>query len=245
MIKLQEEMYYDIFKESNEVNSKLRQAMESTDINKADFGYLMRADSFYEQSRKLESIKHNILAASHFGREEIAKVLCYLVSQIEDAEYKYQIADIGSETGFNYFGKKATGERYKLLYLCRRYNENSAEKDIEKNFKNVSNETVLFNSLCKTGSKYIQLGYFHPYQYNFFDFEEREVSNDGDFQEFLNKIMIWDAGFLYIRDFMVYMIEYRLNKQDGNFGITMDEMMKLADDFAFEYKISLETGARH
>ena len=45
-------------------------------------------------------------------------------------------------------------------------------------------------------------------------------------------------------DFMEYLMEYRLNKQDGVFSISVEELMTLTETFAEDYKKSQETGSR-
>ncbi|MDE5539743.1 MAG: hypothetical protein K2J20_04580 [Bacilli bacterium] len=54
-----------------------------------------------------------------------------------------------------------------------------------------------------------------------------------------------DSDYAFIMNFMDFLVEYRLNKQDGTFAISVEELMTLAENFAEEYKRNQESGARN
>lgn len=64
------------------------------------------------------------------------------------------------------------------------------------------------------------------------------------FKNYSGCLNVIDNNYAFIMDFMTFLVDYRLKKQEGNFAISIEELMMLTETFAEEYKNKQGTGSR-
>lgn len=207
---------------------------------------------------KLQTQSNEIKKLSFFNREEIMPVIAYLVSLIEGQEYYYE--EMKLPLSFNYeiikddYGRYSDNQRIRLVYICR--NKKKAKDEIERwiNILKNSSYSRKYDNLKKffliPKDSYIQINIYNKftggknirfinnlginevyYEYCHICYEE----TDTEYRNYLqcNESHIRDEKFVYIIDFMEYLVGKRYEKESHE--LTQEEMFRYATEFAEEY----------
>lgn len=191
------------------------------EIKRIDEIYEMKILNLIEEKSKLKDI-------AYLDYEDSINAINYLVSNIE--EEKYEIVTIP----IRYKEKKLQTEEE--TSLTHNYFVTGISKDKDKvEIKNdsiytESNLNIPFVNFVKLAhfnaknSENLKVNYLSD-NYNEYDSATLNTNIDS---------FISDHRFLYIKDYITKVIDYRLTKND--FEITLNEMLLIADNFINEYK---------
>lgn len=218
MHALQEQMDSYYFNQSKRINSKI-QDLEA------------RLDALKKLKQQNFVTRQNIHMVSCFNQELLLKVLSYFVSLVEGKEYLPSIAPLGFSTNIN-SPKRVNHnapfmDEYQLVYLAQKDQAEMAQQEINERFSldfrqvGLAKEKV-YAGLTSPSTNYIQLTFYHRDTTSNFHYNDRKYTSLNDYE---NSIFVCDERFSYIQDFLSYVIDYRLQKQDGYFQITEEEMM--------------------
>ncbi len=219
-------------------------------------------ESYKKKDEYLYSKRASVYDVNSYNLDEAIKVICYLVSIVEEKEYTYHEIELplkesvsGSNGDFGWayvdldlYNHPAFRNKIKLQYIC--CDEEAAAKEIQAVIHEAhamgvrsynSKPLPLFYELLTTPAKnYVQInlnnGHKDHYQK---DGCIKFICNDEFGQNYPITLIninskICDPNFMYIVDFMYYLTMMKLEKEYCT--LTLEEMMEYARDFAEEVK---------
>lgn len=213
----------------NKIDYKIDAAKELR--NKEIYYEIKQIDEKYETKiLKLKEERNKLLNISYLDYEDSINAINYLVSNIEEEQYEIVTIPI------RYKEKKLqTEEETSLTY---NYFVTGISKD--KNKVEIKNDSIYTESnLNIPFVHFVKLAHFNAKNsenlkvnylsdnYNEYDSANLNTNIDS---------FISDHRFLYIKDYVKKVIDYKLKKED--FEVTLDEMLSIADEFIKEYKNS-------
>lgn len=224
-----------IKEEKKEIQEKIKE-LEARLENLNDLGF------------QLQTYKDNLDCIDSFYCEHMALALSYFVSLIEGKKYKSCVAPLGFKTSFNYpepIDETCPYMNYHMLYLVEEEKEELASQEIKERFtldfnRQEEAKEKIHAGLTTLSSNYIQIVFF---SYDGVKYRVPSL-NYTSLSEYSGHIFLCDEKYSYIRDFIDIMVHFRLCKQDNQFKITLKEMYDLADDYAKNYKKTLDGEAR-
>lgn len=216
----------------NKIDYKIDAAKELR--NKEIYYEIKQIDEKYETKiLKLKEERNKLLNISYLDYETSINAINYLVSNIE--EKQYEIVTIPIRYKEKKLQKKQKEEETSLIHD---YFVTGLSKDKEQ--VEIKNEGIYTESnLNIPFVHFVKLAHFNVK--NIANLKVNYLSDNYD--EYNSATLntnidsfISDHRFLYIRDYIKKVIDYRITKDD--FEITLDEMLSIADEFIDEYKNS-------
>ena len=208
-------------------------------------------DELQAQSKEIEKLRY-------FKREEIMPVIAYLVSLIEKKTYYYMQKVLPLSWDYRVIKDDYEGynenQKIRIVYIC--HNREKAKKEIEKWINNLKNSSYsstyekIRGFFLAPKDSYVQINIYN----NFLGGELiRFINNMGisevyyedchicyeetttKYRNYLqsNESHIRDERFIYIIDFMEYLVGKRYEKESHE--LTQEEIFGYADEFAREY----------
>ena len=198
--------------------------------NKEIYDSIKKIDSIYEKRiNELEKEKNKIMNSIYLDLNDSVDAILYLINKLENNEYKKVVIPIVYKgIHLQKKGEEIINEDYLVVGLS---------KDIE--YLQIR-EYATYNeqNLNISFTNFLKLAHFNK---NIKDNIKVNYLND-TYSKYCNNMssninsFISDHRFLYIKDYIRKVIDYRLEKD--NYEITLDEMLKLADEFINEYNNS-------
>ena len=204
--------------------------MLKNERNKEIYDSIKKIDSIYEKRiNELEKEKNKIMNSIYLDLNDSVDAILYLINKIENNEYKKVVIPIVYKgIHLQKQGEEIINEDYLVVGLS---------KDVE--YLQIR-EYATYNeqNLNISFTNFLKLAHFNK---NIKDNIKVNYLND-TYSKYCNNMcsninsFISDHRFLYIKDYIRKVIDYRLEKD--NYEITLDEMLKIADEFINEYNDS-------
>lgn len=195
--------------------------------NEEIYNSIKKIDDFYEEKINILNYEKNkIMNLKYLDANDSIDAILYLVNKIEDKEYKKIVVPIKYKGIYLTKNKEETLiNEFNVVGLTNDENFPQIEKYGTYNEQNLNIPFVNFFKLAHYNKKFeksLKINYLND---SYPKYCNNMSSNVDSF--------ISDHRFLYIKDYIRKLIDYRLENE--NYKITLAEMITIADQFVDEY----------
>ena len=201
-------------------------------------------DTLYEIERKydkkillLKEEKEKIRNLVYLNYKDSIDAIVYLVNKIEKDKYEKVVIPIKYVKEYRKkVGPSYNKEDYFVIGLTCNKENVEIKKDCMYSKEDFDFQLYAFVKLAIVSKQFDSYSHIKPFEnkqkINYLS-DEMNESFVWAYSDFKVNTYISDTRFKYIQDYIKKVIEYRLEKE--NYEITLDEMKKIADEFACKY----------
>lgn len=182
-----------------------------------------------EELEKLIAItrekQNELMTIDYFNREEIFKVIKYLVNKFEKEKYVLKTLPILVAADDSY--------KYLIDYLVIDDKKNQATLELHKRFSRMIDKSAIEDN--NVSNYYLQLAIYKEEDQKEIIFDDLDCKTKPysymKSYPIVPHTKIYDTRFSYIYDFLSYLIDKSLDKPD----LSLEDMYKLVDEFSEYY----------